>query len=193
MVEGWTLGLAASLVISVTFLGVAAMLAVNLRASGQWRNNPLGVGTFFLYLTCGGGHAVRTLQLLDPSLGLATAAGVAARVEATEWHVWAVDGVTALAGVWYWTMRHRFPALVTGTAVFEDLRERQRRALEIHDNVVQGLARAKLALDLRQEQEGDEAVEETLQASRRIITQLLGEAEVAPGSLRRGRPAGEVR
>ncbi len=183
--DTWALGLVASVIISVTFLAVAVLLAVNLTRSRQWRANPLGVGTFFLYLTCGGGHAVRTIQILDPSLGLATAAGAAARVEHGDWHVWAWDAVTAAAGVWYWTMRKKFPDLVTGAAVYEDLRERNRRALEIHDNVVQGLVRAKLALDLGVKKEGDAAVAETLESSKRIITDLLGDEVVVGGKLRR--------
>ena len=185
MWPSWSIGLAASAIITVTFLGVAAVLAVNLTRSHQWRRNPLGVGTFLLYLTCGGGHAMHTLQLIDPWLGLSTAASAAARLEYSEWRTWVADGVTALAGVWYWTMRRKFPGLVTGAAVYEDLRMRQRQALEIHDNVVQGLARAKLALDLSRGDEGSAALDDTLAASKRIITELLGDKDVAPGDLRR--------
>lgn len=186
MVESWPIGLIASTVITVSFLAVAVLLAIQLSRSGTWRTNPLGMGTFFLYLTCGGGHAVHTMQLLDLSLGFATAAGVGARIEYGDFHMWAWDIVIAVAGVWYWTMRRRFPDLVSGTAVYEDLRERRRRALEIHDNVVQGLVRAKLALDLDHRQEGDEAVKETLEVSKRIIGDLLGNEEVRGGDLRRG-------
>ncbi len=35
------------------------------------------------------------------------------------------DILTATAAVWYWTLRSRFPALVRGAAVFEDLKLRQ--------------------------------------------------------------------
>ena len=185
MWPSWSIGLAASAIITVTFLGVAAVLAVNLTRSHQWRRNPLGVGTFLLYLTCGGGHAMHTLQLIDPWLGLSTAASAAARLEYSEWRTWVADGVTALAGVWYWTMRRKFPGLVTGAAVYEDLRMRQRQALEIHDNVVQGLARAKMALDLSRGDEGAAALDDTLAASKRIITELLGDKDLAPGDLRR--------
>lgn len=185
MVAWWTVGLAASAVISVSFLAVAVLLAVQLSRSRTWRTNPLGAGTFMLYLTCGGGHAVRTLQLLDPTLGFATAAGAAARVEYSDWHMWAIDVVTAAAGVWYWTMRRRFPDLVSGAAVFEDLRDRQRRALEIHDNVVQGLVKAKLELDIGRTAQGDATVGETLSRSKQIITDLIGDEADLAGKLRR--------
>lgn len=185
MWPAWSIGLVASATITVAFLAVAVVLAVNLTRSHQWRRNPLGTGTFLLYLTCGGGHAMHTLQLIDPWLGLGTGVSSAARLEYTEWHTWVADGLTALAGVWYWTMRRKFPGLVSGAAVYEDLRIRQRQALEIHDNVVQGLARAKLALDLSRGDEGTAALDDTLAASKRIITELLGEKDIAPGDLRR--------
>ena len=54
-----------------------------------------------------------------------------------------------------------------------DLRRQQ--ALEINDNVVQGLAVAKYALDLDQTAKAKEAIEGTLAAARRIISDLLDE------------------
>jgi signal transduction histidine kinase len=60
---------------------------------------------------------------------------------------------------------------------------------EIHDNVLQGLAKTKLSLDLGRTEEGEREVEETLAASRKIISDLLGEpgseVELRPGDLRR--------
>lgn len=191
MAEFWWIGLAASSTITVAFLAVALLLAVNLTRSKTWKVNPLGLGTFGLYLTCGGGHAIHTLQLLDLSVGLQTAAGVAARSEYNLWHMWAWDAVTAVTGVWYWMMRRKFPDLVSGAAVFEDLRERQRRALEIHDNVVQGLVKAKLSLDMGRQAEGDSAVRETMEKSKRIISDLLGQEPVQAGDLRRAEAAGK--
>jgi hypothetical protein len=107
-------------------------------------------------------------------------------MEYMDWGMVLIDLVTAATGLWYWTMRRKFPGLVTGAAVYEDLRIRQRRALDIHDSVVQGLARAKLALDVQSDAEGGKAVEETLAASRQIITELLGNETIKPGDLRRG-------
>ena len=52
---------------------------------------------------------------------------------------------------------------------------RRRQALEINDNVVQGLAVAKYAFDLGDTDKARKAVEGTLAAARRIITDLLEE------------------
>ncbi|MDX1612467.1 MAG: hypothetical protein R3185_08855, partial [Candidatus Thermoplasmatota archaeon] len=103
--------------------------------------------------------------------------------------------VTAAAALTYWSLRSRFPALVRGTAMFEDLRERERRALEIHDNVVQGVAAAKLSIEVGNDEEARAELERTLAASKRIITDILGEEDApysfGPGDLRRHQPAGQ--
>jgi hypothetical protein len=72
-----------------------------------------------------------------------------------------------------------------------DLRRQQ--ALEINDNIVQGLAVAKYSYDLGQHEKAQQAVEGTLIAARSIISELLeevgGEFEFGPGSLTRGKAA----
>ena len=69
---------------------------------------------------------------------------------------------------------------------------RQRQALEINDNVVQGLAVAKYALDVGDEERAYEAVARTLASARGIITNLLGGEDLGPGDLVRGEAANPV-
>jgi hypothetical protein len=73
------------------------------------------------------------------------------------------------------------------------MKVRERQALEINDNIVQGLSVATYALDQGQDKKSEEAVEDTLKKARTIITELLGEedseVELGPGELRRQRPA----
>jgi len=70
---------------------------------------------------------------------------------------------------------------------------RRQQALEINDNIVQGLAVAKYSFDLGQEAKAREAIEGTLVAARAIISELLddggGEVDFGPGSLTRGHAA----
>ena len=66
-------------------------------------------------------------------------------------------------------------------------REREQEALDIHDNIVQGLAEAQLAFDLGRPEQAREAVDRTLAQARRIVTELMGEP--GPGDLRRSTPA----
>jgi signal transduction histidine kinase len=70
--------------------------------------------------------------------------------------------------------------------------ERERRALELNDAVVQGLAAAKYALEVGQTDRGAEAVESTLERARDLMDRQLGlhgDDPVRPGDLRR-RPLG---
>jgi signal transduction histidine kinase len=66
-------------------------------------------------------------------------------------------------------------------------KERERHALDVHDNIVQGLAEAQLAFDLGRNDQARDAVERTLAQARRIVTELMGEP--GPGDLRRSSPA----
>lgn len=166
--NGWVLGLAANAAISVSYLAVATLLAVNITKTKQWRANPLAFATCMIFLSCGLGHGVVALQLAGAAFS--GAAVTSARLVYGSAYEIYWDVVTAAIGIWYWTQRRRFPGLVSGTAVFEDLRQRQRRALLINDNVVQGLVRAKLNLDLRRDGPGREALRETLAASKDLVT-----------------------
>ena len=63
---------------------------------------------------------------------------------------------------------------------------RRQSALEINDNVVQGLAVVTSALALGEDRMARETAEKTLRAAQAIITDLLGDAEdMQPGALRR--------
>lgn len=70
---------------------------------------------------------------------------------------------------------------------------RRQQALEINDNVVQGLAVAKYAFDLAEYEKAREAIEGTLKAARRIISDLLDEVGAddifGPAALTRDKPA----
>ena len=193
-VQWWYVGAFANIVITIAYLAIAFRIGRRLvNEGGRLRDNPLATATAGIFLTCAVHHGGHPLHQLLPAIGANAEIGPAMRTAFNEVHVVAWDLVTAAVGVWYWTLRGRFPALVRGAALFEDLRERQRQALEIHDNVVQGLATAKLSFEVNDHEGGMAAVEQTLAASRRIISNLLGEEgagnELGAGDLRRGEAA----
>ena len=75
----------------------------------------------------------------------------------------------------------------------EEVGRWQRHALDLHDEVVQGLALAKLSLELGESDTGLAAIERTLEAARTLVSDLLGEAgvlDLSHGALRRTSPAG---
>ena len=74
-----------------------------------------------------------------------------------------------------------------------ELADRERRALEIHDNLVQGLTAIHWALEAGAYEQAKDATRSTLAQAQAIIGDLLGddpaESAFAPGSLRRDAPA----
>lgn len=193
---GWYVGLAANALISVAYLAIAAHILRGLWHTGQWSKNPLARATCAIFFTCSVGHGILAIHLALPWVGIEVASGTALRMAFTEWHMWLWPPVTGAAALTYWSLRGRFPALVRGAAIFDDLRERQRQALEIHDDIVQGIAQAKLCLETGRTDESQQALDETLEAAKAIITDLLGEEgseiELGAGDLRRILPAGET-
>lgn len=66
----------------------------------------------------------------------------------------------------------------------------RRHALEINDNVVQRLVLAKYALDRGATETSQQKLAETLKETQQLVTSMLEEREIGPGSLRREGPAG---
>lgn len=69
-----------------------------------------------------------------------------------------------------------------------DARRLQEHALALNDTVVQGLAAAKMALELGETEKVERLLDETLDTARHIISELLHEVNVdlRPGDLVRG-------
>jgi hypothetical protein len=188
----WQIGAAANAIVALAYLAIAWAIIAPLMRTGQVRQNRLGVATSAIFLTCAIHHGGHALHMILPTIGLEDRTGMAMRV-AWEWHVTAWDLVTAAVGVYYWSLRSSYGPLMKGAALFEDLKEKQRQALEINDNIVQGLVTAKLALELHENDRSHRALEHSLHAARQIISDLLGEegtdTRLGPGDLVRSKPA----
>src|SRR3546814_11506525 len=102
-----------------------------------------------IFFSCGVHHGTHSVHLVVPSLGWDEQAGLALR-EAFSWHVTAWDVLSAGVGVFYWSLRKTYGPPMRGAALFEDMKARQRQALALNDDVVQGLAVARMAPDLVQ-------------------------------------------
>jgi hypothetical protein len=61
----------------------------------------------------------------------------------------------------------------------------ERHAVEINDNIIQGLALAKYKLQAGEGKASADQVSETLREAQRLVSNLLGDAEVQAGQLRR--------
>lgn len=190
----WQLGAAMNLVIAAAYLGIASAILWPLVTTDQWRKNRLGLATAAIFFTCAVHHGHHALHMLTPALGVSDEIGLRLR-EGWSWDIAIWDVLSAAAGVYYWSLRKTYGSLMRGAILFEDLREKQRQAIEINDNIVQSLSVAKLALELDEHDRSAQALEASLTSARKLITDLLGEtgttARLQPGELRR-RDAAEI-
>lgn len=190
--EAWQLGAVANFVVAVAYFLICWAILRPLVSAGQARSNKLGLATAMIFFSCGVHHGTHSVHLVVPSLGWDEQAGLALR-EAFSWHVTAWDVLSAGVGVFYWSLRKTYGPLMRGAALFEDMKERQRQALELNDDVVQGLAVARMALDLGQRDKAVDAIERSMASASRIISDLLGqtdtETRLGAGDLVRERPA----
>jgi hypothetical protein len=184
--EWWTVGLVANALIAVAYFMIAAVIVVPLVRSGQLRANPLGAATAAIFFTCAVHHGSHAVHMLMPVFGVDLAQGNAMR-DAWGWQLAMWDVVGALVAGYYWTLRRNYGSLMQGAQLFEDLRKREQQALELNDNVLQGLVVAKMSLDLDDTTKAREAITTSITSASRMITDLLGSEQrpIAAGLLRR--------
>ncbi|HVL82187.1 MAG TPA: hypothetical protein VM840_11430 [Actinomycetota bacterium] len=186
----WQAGVLANGIVAVAYLAASVVILFPVIRSKQVRTNPLALATAALLVTCAvhhGQHAVQMLLAVGPQMEAGLAPGSAWRWDMAVW-----DVVTAAVGACYWAQRRSDRSAVRDAQLFEDMKQRQRQALEINDNIVQGLTVAQISLDLAMTDRSEEAIHRTLASARAIITELIGEASevgLGPGDLRRTKPA----
>ena len=186
--QSWTVGLIGNAVIMVAYMLITLAIVLPLARSHQLRTNPLGAATGAIFFTCSIHHGAHALHMLLPSLGISDPQGLAMR-QAWGWPLAIWDVIGALTAVYYWTLRRNYSSLMHGAQLFEDLRQRERQALELNDTVLQGLVVAKMALDLNQPGRSQEALASSIAAASRIITDLLGSSADGADLLLRSTPA----
>lgn len=173
----WIVGAVANAVIATAYFCISYFVGRGLVETRRWFSNPLALATSLIFFSCAVGHALHLQHLL---------ADVDGARDAHDWHIGAWDLLTAAIGVWYLSLRGRFPALVRGAALFEDMRVRERQALMLNDDVVQGITTAKLAFEMGEHDLGTRTLEQTLTQARGLVDELLGDsAEDRSGKLRR--------
>lgn len=168
----WVVGMVANGVISVAYFAIVAAIVVPLARSGQLRKNPLGAATGAIFFTCAVHHGVHAVHMLMPAFDVGEFRGFAMR-DAWTWQLAMWDVVGGLVALYYWTLRRNYGSLMSGAQLFEDLRKREQQALELNDNVLQGLVVAKMALDLGEEKKAVQALDDAIQSASVIITDLL--------------------
>jgi hypothetical protein len=183
----WQVGTICNAVVAAAYFLIALTIALPLARSHQLRTNPLGAATAAIFVTSAVHHAAHAIHLLLPSLWADDAAGIAMR-QAWSWPLVTWDLISAGVAIYYWTLRRHYSSLVRGAQLFEDVRQREQQALELNDSVLQGLVVAKMALDLDDPAKAGRALESSIDAASRMITDLLG-SEHSAGALLRTAPA----
>lgn len=169
----WQIGLWANAIVALAYLAIAYAIIRPLIETGQLRSNALGAATAAIFFTCAVHHGGHTVHMLLPSAGVEQSKGLALRAS-YDWEAATWDIITAAVGVYYWTLRRTYGSLMRGAQLFEDMRQREAQALELNDNVLQGLVVAKMALDLDQREKAVSALETAIAAASHMITDLLG-------------------
>ena len=158
----WQIGLWANAVVAIAYLLIVAAVLRPLVRDGQLRHNLLGAATAAIFLTCAVHHGGHVVHMLLPLGGVERDKGLALRAS-YDWAAGVWDVVTALVGVYYWTLRRAYAQMMRGAALFEDMRQRER---------------AQHALDT------------SIEAASRMISDLLGpHASRASGGLLRSAAA----
>jgi hypothetical protein len=179
----WQLVMAANLLAAGAFGVITYVIVSGLVRGSQLRTNRLGAVTALIFATVAVHHLLLGVQLLaTPALR-----------HGWQWHNAVWDLLTAAMGVYYLFLRRSYADPLRGAQMFEDHKVRERQALEINDNIVQGLTVAKYAMTIGADDHSKQAIDDTLVRARGIITDLLGEPgraiELGPGDLRRAEPA----
>jgi hypothetical protein len=188
----WHLVAVANAITAAAYFAIFFAILNGLRRTHQLGENTLGFATGLIFLTCAVHHGSHTVMMLLPTLGITDQAAYDMR-DAWHWQNVVWDFFTAAVGVWYLSLRGSYQSVLRGAAMFEDLKVRERQALEINDSIVQGLTVAKYALDTGKSEASREAVEDTLRKAQTLISDMLGGGrspiELQPGELHRDRPA----
>ena len=182
----WVVGLVANTVISAAYFAIVAAILLPLVRSHQLRSNPLGAATAAIFFTCAVHHGVHAVHMLMPAFGVDQLQGSAMRT-AWGWQLAFWDVIGATVAVYYWSLRRNYGSLMQGAQLFEDMRKREQQALELNDNVLQGLVVAKMSLDLGKEDKARDALDTAIGSASHMITDLLGSDRrlLSAGLLRR--------
>lgn len=188
----WVISVAGNATVAIAYAFIAFFIGQGLSRTNQWRRNRLAVATCLIFTSCSLGHAVHAEHILFAS---AAAHGVDSRDLMATWPGALLEMATASVAIYYVTLRNRYGILLAGNRMFDDLDDRQRTALEVHDDVIQGLVTAKLALDLGDVGEASRVIEHALEDTRRVVDRLMvpvtASGGIRPGDLRRQGPAGQ--
>ena len=143
MAQQWAL--AGNVVIACAYAAICVAIVVPLVRAGQLRTNRLAVATALIFFSCAVGHAFHAAMYWQGSF---VPPQMAAMHEVVGWGLWPTavwDVLTAIVGIYYWTLRRSYGVLLGGTgALFVDTAEQHRRHdIELRERVADARAEAE--------------------------------------------------
>ena len=172
--QWWMLGAASNGVIAVAYFMISFVITRGLLKGGQLRSNRLGAATAAIFLSCAVHHGAHMVHMLMPYAGVDLHQGLAMR-EAWGPQLAFWDLLSAGIGVYYWTLRGGFGSVGASPQLFADQHEREQRALELNDAVLQGMVVARMSFDLNEPQRAMNALDGSIAAASKMITELIGD------------------
>jgi len=129
----------ANVTVSLSYFAICWAIIAPLVRAGEARTNRLGVATAVIFFSCAVGHGLHA----EHALG-----GHEAGHGGVDWYSAVWDAFSASVGVYYWTLRRTYGALMQGASLFEDLKQKQRLAeLENRELVASARAEAEAERD----------------------------------------------
>jgi hypothetical protein len=171
----WMLGAVSNGVIAIAYFMISFTIVRGLLQGGQLSTNRLGAATAAIFLSCAVHHGAHMIHMLMPYFGVDMVQGTAMRdAWGPELAFW--DLLSAFIGVYYWTLRGGFGSVgAANPQLFADQHEREQRALELNDAVLQGMVVARMAMDLGEQERALKALDGSISAASSIITDLIGD------------------
>ena len=147
MAQQWAL--IGNTVIACAYAAICMAILVPVVRAGQLRSNRLAVATALIFFSCAVGHALHAAAYWTASFDAAAMPGMH---DVTGWSLWPTavwDTLTAVVGIYYWTLRRNYAVLLGGTgALFVDPAEQQRRHdIELRERVADARAEAEAERD----------------------------------------------
>jgi two-component system cell cycle sensor histidine kinase/response regulator CckA len=122
------LALLGNSVISLAYAAISAAIVVPLMRAGQLATNRLATATALIFFSCSIGHGFHALGAAQVLAGATAVSGMTMPMPSTGWGwpsaIW--DLLTASAGVYYWSLRRGYGALLDNGALYADPGQQRR-------------------------------------------------------------------
>jgi two-component system sensor histidine kinase/response regulator len=147
MQQQWAL--LGNIVIACAYAAITVAIVVPVVRAGQLRTNRLAVATALIFFSCAVGHALHAVMYWQAAFRAAQMPGMHEPEAVSLWPSAVWDVLTAVVGVYYWSLRRGYGVLLSGTgALFVDpAEERRRHDIELREKVAEGRAGAEAERD----------------------------------------------